>query len=438
MDAGTANLKRKIYLRLALLIIACLLFCGQKHAVIQAADLAPQPLLAKDHPVDWWFVFKFNSASFPGCGEGVARQCIFGGNPQNYRFFGQQFVYASSENPGLQKGGDCAGDSTDDPIGATFDQVYNGSLHYVIWNDQFYDDPLISGCSKSCSAPWGHSKGMAAWDDSGEGFVMQVTTPSWPAAGSSRFPRATDGNTLGCVEDDDVEVSQDFFSLKVTKDDLIKVLTALQNASVVTDPDKPQIVNNGGPEDIQKLVQSLGVKSSSSAATKVNLSTGVELISKPSALHVPPWQLVSALLGGVSLRTATWWANPKIYTTTSSTSVECWDDSLGNPGPVEIATTGQWNEKEFGLGGGMGPNFNHAKIAVSTSSDTHFSIFGDMNQQGAISGNCKSSQNGRGGLFYAIDNAPLSESLTDLLRGGTAPTGPPSNRKAATIDHSRR
>jgi Deoxyribonuclease II len=381
------------------------LFCGRQNlGFVQAAGPGPQPLIAKGHPVDWWFVFKFNSASFPACGEGISRQCLFGGNPQDYHFFGQQFVYASSESPGLQKGGDCVGDSADDPIGATFGQVYNGSFHFVIWNDQFYDDPLISGCSKSCSAPWGHSKGMAAWDDSGAGFVMQVTTPSWPASGNSQFPRATDGNTLGCVQDDNVEVSQDFFALKVTKDDLVKVLTALQNASVVTAPDKPQIVNNGGPEDIQKLVQSLGAKSSSETATKTTLSTGVELISKPSALNVPPWQMVSALLGGVSLRTATWWANPKIYTTTSSTSIGCWDPSLGNPGPVEIATTGQWDGREFGLGGGSGPNFNHAKIGVSTSGDTHFSIFGNMNQQGAVSGRCGSSQNGRGGLFYVIDN----------------------------------
>jgi hypothetical protein len=256
---------------------------------------------------------------------------------------------------------------------------------------------------------------------------MKVTTPSWPAAGSSRFFRGTDGNTLGCVADYNVEVSQDFFALKLTKDDLIKVLTALQNASVVTAPEKPQIVNNGGPEDIQKLVQGLGAKSGSNTTTKVSLSTGIKLISKPSALHVPPWQMVSALLGGVSLRTATWWATPKIYTTTSSTNIACWDETLGNPGPVDIATTGQWDGKTFGLGGGMVPNFNHAKIGVSISSGTHFSIFGDMNQQRAISGNCGSSQNGRGGLFYVIDNASLSESLTDLLKGDTAPTDPESN-----------
>jgi len=50
-----------------------------------------------------------------------------------------------------------------------------------------------------------------------------------------------------------------------------------------------------------------------------------------------------------------------------------------------------------------------------------------MNQQGSDSGSkCSSSQNGRGGLFYVVDDAELSGSLTDLLSGNTAPTGPPS------------
>jgi hypothetical protein len=39
-----------------------------------------------------------------------------------------------------------------------------------------------------------------------------------------------------------------------------------------------------------------------------------------------------------------------------------------------------------------------------------------MNQQGAIKGNCKSSQNGRGGLFFVIDDAELSNSVKDLIR----------------------
>ena len=384
---------------------------------------APVPLLEKGHPVDWWFVFKFNSQAFPGCGNAATRTCLFGGEVQDYKAFGQQFVYASSETPSLQKGNNCAGDTTDEPIGATFEQIYNNSFHYVIWNDQFYDDPAIQGCSKECGAPWGHSKGMLAWNEAGEGVVLQVTTPSWPAAGSKQFPRKTDGNTLGCVKDDNVKVSQHFFALRLTKDDLVKVLKALQNASVVADPQNPQVVNNGGPADVQELVHNLGTKSGSRIYTKDILSSGVTLISKPSRLHTPPWQMVSAALGGVSLRVATWWANPKIYTSTSSTKISCWDASLGKPGPVEIATTGRWAGKTFGLTGGSGPNFNHAKVGVSISGNDHYTILGDMNQQGSISEpKCSSSQNGRGGLFYVIDNPELFDGVKGLMSGATAPT----------------
>ena len=220
-------------------------------------------------------------------------------------------------------------------------------------------------------------------------------------------------------------VSQHFFALKLSKDDLVKVLNALENASVVTDPSNPQLVNNGGPSDIQELVAKLGVKSDSTTVVAEKLSTGVGLISKPSRLNVPPWQLVSALLGGVSLRTATWWAKPYIYTTTASKKIGCWDDSLGKPGRVEIATTGTWEGTEFGLVGGLGSNFNHAKIGVSISNAKHYSVFGDMNQQGAVTGNCASSQNGRGGLFFVLDDEALTKSLTALVDGNTAPTRAP-------------
>jgi len=423
------NLSFGLFLRLAIIVTTFAIGLAFPHDIARASDSAgaPVPLLQKGHPVDWWFVFKSNSAAFPGCGAEAVRTCPFGGTVQNYKLFSQQFVYASSENGSLQQGSGCAGDTTTDPIGSTYDEAYNGSYYFVVWNDQFYNDPDISGCGTSCSAPWGHSKGMVVWNDTGAGFVLQVTTPSWPAAGSKDMPRKTDGNTLGCVKDDDVEVSQDFFALKLTKEDLVKVLTALQNASVVTDPENPQIVRNGGPADVQALVKKLGGKSTSTKFSKDTLSSGVELISKPSRLNVPPWQMVSAVLGGVSLRAATWWENPEIESTTSSTSITCWDDSLGKPGPVEIATTGSWKGKQFGLTGGLGPNFNHAKIGVSTSGSDHFSIFGDMNQQGSISKpKCSSSQNGRGGLFYVLDDPKLFGSVTALISSGTPPTAPSS------------
>jgi hypothetical protein len=165
------------------------------------------------------------------------------------------------------------------------------------------------------------------------------------------------------------------------------------------------------------------------AFTKVRLSTGVELISKPSKLHVPPWQMVSAVLEGIPLRTATWWTTPKIFSTNDSTEVGCWDESLGDPGAVAIATSGQFNGKPLGLTGGPGNNNNHAKIGVSTDAEHHLSIFGDMNQQGTLSGdNCGSSQNGRGGLFYVIDNKTLNDSVSALVKGETAPTKAPAAR----------
>ncbi|MHB8454406.1 MAG: deoxyribonuclease II family protein [Acidiferrobacterales bacterium] len=409
----------------ALLVVAAYPgFIGNAEAAGSVdAGQAPAPLVTKGRPVQWWFVFKFNAHVFPGCGDSTARACAFGGELRRY-VFGQQYVYASSDTDTLAKGSGCVGATTIDPVGATFDEVYNHSFYYVIWNDQFYNDPEIAGCTRQCGSPWGHSKGMLVWNRDGDGFVMQVSTPSWPAAGSKVWPRQRDGNTLGCIRDDDVKVSQHFFALRLTKADLVKVLLALKNASVVTDPENRQIVNNGGPADVQGLVRSLGTRSHNATILEETLSSGVDLISKPSALHVPPWQMVSAELDGVPLRTATWWARPRIPSTTASTRIACWDNKLGKPGPVEIATSGQWDEKTFGLKGGPGPNFNHAKIGVSTSGRRHYAIFGDLNQQGTLSGkNCGSSQNGRGGLFYVISDKALAESVAGLIKGSSAPRG---------------
>jgi hypothetical protein len=379
------------------------------------AQQAPVPLLKSGQPVDWWFVFKFNAESFPQCG-GAQRTCPFGGTVESYSSFSQQFVYASSADHTLQQGGGCVGDTTTDPLGATFNQVYNGTFFYVIWNDQFYGDPLANQY-----APAGHSKGMLAWNSEGVGMVMQVSTPSWPASGSVIEPRKTDGNTLGCVNDNDVLVSQHFFALKLNKANVVAVLRALANASVVTDPTNPQIVHNGGPADIQMMVKSLGKISKSKTVMTAALASGVLLISKPSDLNVPPWQMVSAMLGGEPLRAATWWASPEIPTTTESTPISCWDASLGAPGAVEIATSGTWEGTTLGFDGVPKAYGNHAKVGVSTG-EHPYAIFGDMNQDGSLSGpNCDSSQNGRGGLFFVLEDAALFSSVRNLIQGGTAP-----------------
>ncbi len=411
----------------------------QKLAMGGATPLAaPVPLLATGHPVDWWFVFKLDAKAFPNCGGGT-NTCPFGGTSQEGPKYavGQQFAFASSDSSTLTKSAQqCMGATTSDPVGATFNEVFNGGYHYLIWNDQFHDvNPSVLGCSKGdCGAPWGHSKGMLAWNDAGEGFVMQVSTPSWPGSGNPKAVRAI-GNTLGCIkDDDDVEVSQHFFALKLNETDLKVILTSLSQASVATDPTNPQVANIGGPQDLVDLLKqlNLGVKSNQNVldpAMPVTLSTGVRLIAKPSGLHVPPWQMVSSVLGGVPLRTATWWATPEIPSTTGG-KPGCWDDSLTTaPGAVEIATSGTYQGQTFDLKGESGADGNHAKIGVSTTSSDGLAIFGDENQQGTLDGpdgTCDSSQNGRGGMFFVMKNPALSQQIAALIAGDTAPTTLPA------------
>jgi len=401
------------------LLISAAAFASAAYA---AAGLSLSPLSESNKSVEWWFVFKFNAATYPGDESIEPNPGIFGGTPVKYQGgFSLSYAYASSSDDSLKMGLGCIGTSTNDPVGATFEEVYHGDCYYVLWNDQFYNDPLPTE-----SSPWGHSKGMLAWDESGNGLVMQVSTPSWPASGSAKHPRTTDGNTLGCVHDDNVLVSQHFFSLKLNAADVAIVLQGLANASVVTDPNNPQIFHMGGPPNLQELAQKLGKRSTSKTVIKQVLSTGVTFISKPSSEHVPPWQLVSAELGGVPIRAATWWAKPVIDSTTMTSSIGCWDDALGQPNGVQIALSGTWEGRTIGFEGGEGKQFNHAKIGVSMDSQLPLCIFGDLNQQGTLNGGggsngCGSSQDGRGGTFYVLQDSALFQSLTDLLKGDSDP-----------------
>ena len=391
------------------------------------AQSLPAPLMQKGaSPVDWWFIFKFNTKSFPGCVANTKRACIFGGDIQDYpKGFGLQSISASSANPVLHNDNGCLGESTDDPIGATFDEIYKGTFNYVIWNDQFYDDPDLPICKHKtfCAPPWGHSKGVLAWNDQGEGLVMQVSTPNWPGSGSPGFPRSN-GNTLGCLTDNDGKpqnnawVSQHFFALRLNKSDVVAVLHGLQRASVVTEANagpgsQSQIIRNGGPDDIQKLVSELGRLSDDTSVLSSTLSSGVQIISKPPKLVVPPWQMVSAVLGGVPLTVATWLTGTHKIDDTKRGRPQCWDQALGIPDAVTNADTGTWLKKIFGLTGGASPDRNHAKIAVSTPAK--YAIFGDLNQEGTLSEPCDVSQNTRGGMFFVVENATLSASLGRLM-----------------------
>jgi hypothetical protein len=388
-------------------------------ASLEAAG-QPAPLVSDGNPVDWLFVYKFNTKSFPECPGRAVRACPFGGSPVAYKSgFGQQYVVASKGGGAyahLKSGDGCLGDSGLDPIGATFAQIYTGSLNFVVWNDQFYNDPRIQGCGTSCASPWGHSKGVLAWDDQGNGVVVQGTTPSWPGSGNAEHPR-TDGNSLGCVTDDNVLVAQDFFALKLTPEDVEKVAKALTNASVVTNTADPQIVKNGGPDSIQKLVSQLGSKSPSTRVTLDQLSTKVLLISKPAKVHAPPWLLVSSVLDSVDLLVASWWNHSDIPDTSAGQQIDCWPNGKGwsAAGAVVNAQSGHWQNTSFSLLGVGTPSGNHAKIGITTSGDHPYAIFGDMNQEGALSGNCAVKQNGRGGMFFVAEDQDLHDEVQNLI-----------------------
>lgn len=107
--------------------------------------------------------------------------------------------------------------------------------------------------------------------------------------------------------------------------------------------------------------------------------------------------------------------------TRAATAVTCWDASLGKPGPVQIATSGTWQGTTIGLKGGPGKTSNHAKIGVGTGANSTDVILGDLNQEGALAGKCDTAQNGRGGLFFVVDNATFHKSVAALLKGESAP-----------------
>jgi hypothetical protein len=397
---------------------------------------APAPVVQADHPVQWWAAFKFNAKTSPTALADPRRKCPFGGDVQPYqRGFSQAFAYASSEHPQLVQGTSLLGPGDgDDPVGATFDQIYNGDFSYVVWNDQFYRDPQITGCSgDDCGPPWAHSKGILAWDDAGHGLVLQVTTPSWPASGSTTHPRPTDGNTLGCVKDPNLKVSQHFFALQLSPADTAKVLSALHNEGATTRAD-PQVlrVKPTSPQNLSTIANTLGDKRPDNAALQIyHLDSGATLISKPATLEAPPWQVVSAALGGEPLRVASWLFGKGGLPSTAAVKPLCWASDLGIPGRVEAALTGTWGG-EIGLMGGSFPSGNHAKIAVSLPAGHHLTIFGDMNDDGRLLTDCKKEQNGRGGMFFVVSDPELWSSISALLAGKTAADGDRTVAEGAT------
>src|SRR5260221_9443840 len=57
--------------------------------------------------------------------------------------------------------------------------------------------PRLRDCSAdTCPSKWAHSKGLLAWNQDGEGMILQVTTPAWPESASHDFPRKGDRKSV--------------------------------------------------------------------------------------------------------------------------------------------------------------------------------------------------------------------------------------------------
>jgi len=100
----------------------------------RAAD-APTPLLARES--GRLVVSSTSSTPRPSTNAmpkstpptGPARSAA---NPRPTRT-ARPFAVASADKPSLTKGSDCAG--TTDPVAPTFEQIYKGKFHYLVWND---------------------------------------------------------------------------------------------------------------------------------------------------------------------------------------------------------------------------------------------------------------------------------------------------------------
>jgi hypothetical protein len=76
-------------------------------------------------------------------------------------------------------------------------------------------------------------------------------------------------------------------------------------------------------------------------------------------------------------------------------------------------------------------------VGVVTDPSSNTVVLGDMNQEGSLSGNCGVSQNGRGGLFFALSDPTLHADLVGLLQGDSAPQQAAHRRVAAATPSQR-
>jgi len=109
------------------------------------------------------------------------------------------------------------------------------------------------------------------------------------------------------------------------------------------------------------------------------------------------------------------------------TEMGCGDAALDEPGAVAIATAGQWMGWPSALPvaaarASITQRLGRRKPGHTTTRSSVIRISrGALSEKNTRQGHkCSSSRNGWRGLFYVIDDKPLSNAVKELIEEGTA------------------
>ncbi len=385
------NLVTLIILILEIVVIGVLIFLESRTDGTPAggASSASGSIYALDEdgkPVDWWIIIKTPKNSKVDTAPCGCKTSCGRGSPD-----GKCYFYADSNNPTPKYMNKCVSDPSS-ALMKTIKQAKSAS-GVGVWNDDGIDK---NGKNIKGQSPEAHSKGMVAYN-SGGGFVLNTTTPNFPVAGAFE-------SGPGCgKQKDNTEFGQQFFCMSYDIDNLKKWGSGMYNAALKA--------TNSDLWTATDILSATGDKKGSN--TVVDLTTSlnkvpIKLIVKGAGDRVNPWSLVSGSLG-VPLQVQSWTGfNLPPYTATSQdwTAQNC--DSQ-NKGLEQVCSI------NYGKGvQNAGNSQDHSKIGVSSSGDD-WVIFGSMNEQ--------TSQEKRGGEFYAMKNSQLHTFLKNGYSGRTRQVG---------------
>jgi hypothetical protein len=349
------------------------------------------PLDGDGNAVDWWFLLKLPQGATSLCSGTVSPGCQYW---QTQRAGGVCYLYADSNHPTLQLYNKLGFDNLvgpNNPVTRTLNQITGKS--YIIWNDQG-SKTSKPGTYPDKGAPTAHSKGAAAFGST-SGFVMNVSTPNFPDP---------DLFTVGCQQDDNVEVSQHFFCFSLKKDGMTSWAQSIANAQLSV------IAKNNWTGFADTTVG--GHSTTQTLRTFSNVP--IQLIVKGSKDFFIPWDYVTnSIASGVNA--LSWYASPTTPPIPLGFNSSCLYKTPANYNIniVTSLTTPDGTYSWCGQGEANG-SYNHAKLGIGISPIV---ITGSMNMQGDITvAGCESSQMGRGGEFYALQSQELWDSLGQVFK----------------------